>query len=41
MLDEMGSGDERELRPSGWQLVIRDESGMTLKAISLNWETFH
>ena len=40
-MDEMGGSDETELRPNGWQLVIRDESGMTLKAISLDKGAFH
>ena len=41
LLDEMRGGVETEMPESGWQLIVRDESGMTLKAISLDKSAFH
>ena len=35
VLDEMCSGEGAEMRGAGWQLVIRDKDGATLKTLPL------
>ena len=40
-LDEMRRNDQGPAPIDGWQLIIRDESGMTVGAISLDGGTFH
>ena len=40
-MDDMRSKDEAPTQGEGWQLIIRDESGVTLKAISLDDVAFH
>lgn len=32
---------EADMRSDGWQLVIRDDSGMTLRSMPLDDEGFH
>ena len=40
-LDELRDGHEADMPGGGWQLIIRDQSGMTLKAIALAVGAFH
>lgn len=35
VLDEMCSGEGTAMRGGGWQLIIRDEDGATLKTLPL------
>ena len=38
---DMRSNEETPVPSEGWQLVVRDESGATVKAISLNDASSH
>lgn len=40
-LTEMRHSGEADMRTDGWQLVIRDDSGVTLRSMPLYDEGFH
>lgn len=41
VLDEMRGNDEPQQQETGWQLIIRDEKGLTFRVMSLDNDTFH
>ena len=41
VLDEMRGNDQPQVQVAGWQLIIRDQRGMTFRVMSLDDNTFH
>ena len=40
-LEDMRSTEDAPIPGDGWQLIIRDESGTTLKSMPLDEDAFH
>ena len=41
VLDEIRGNDELQPQEAGWQLIIRDQKGLTLRVMSLDGGIFH